>query len=145
MIDGAFLQAPLSPILPPFEAFDPIIAEPIAPKKAPEKIECQCVKFLRIRLGLAVQGNADTLKPNIPFSQATVGDIILLKYGRTSHAVLLEGFTSTGNYLTHGSNYPIECKESFIELDPSSKKIIGFLRPLQKPAPSSYASMLVSQ
>src|SRR3990167_1158472 len=53
---------------------------------------CYCVLWLRNQMGVNIKGDAVTLYPNISTWNVDVGDVLLLQYGRVSHAALVIGF-----------------------------------------------------
>ena|SRR3990167_7865669 len=53
---------------------------------------CFCVQYLREVHGVNIKGDAWTLKPNISRWNVDVGDVLLLQYGKVSHAALVIGF-----------------------------------------------------
>lgn len=52
-------------------------------------VKCQCVLALRELKGVYIRGDAVTLKPNVPLNAAIKGDVLLLRYGKVSHAALI--------------------------------------------------------
>ena len=53
---------------------------------------CECVRYIREVHGVNIKGNASTLSPNISMCNVDVGDVLLLRYGKVSHAALVIGF-----------------------------------------------------
>lgn len=52
-------------------------------------ITCECVRYLREVLGADIRGDAWTQVPNKPTQNVEVGDVLLTKYGKVSHASLV--------------------------------------------------------
>jgi len=53
---------------------------------------CECVRYLREVHGVNIKGDAWSLKPNLSRWNVDVGDVLLLQYGKVSHAALIIGF-----------------------------------------------------
>lgn len=105
-----------------------------APTGPVDEVLCQCVLYLRLRHSVPIYGNADTLKPNIPLSQATVGDVLLLDYHGLAHAALITGFGAKGP-IVFEANYHA-CQESVREVDLSREQLRGVVRTALPSLPS---------
>ena len=55
-------------------------------------VQCFCVQYLREVHGVNIRGDAWTQKANIPFKNMDVGDVLLMKIGRSYHVALILAF-----------------------------------------------------
>ena len=55
-------------------------------------VNCECVRYLREVHGVNIRGDAWTQKANIPFENMDVGDVLLMKIGRSYHVVVILAF-----------------------------------------------------
>jgi hypothetical protein len=63
-------------------------------------VTCECVRWLREERGIAIRGNAWTIKPTHSIKMATEGDVLLTTEGR-GHAAEIVGFEGEVNMGTY--------------------------------------------
>jgi hypothetical protein len=98
-----------------------------APRTAVEPVECRCSQYLRERRGIAIRGNADTIRPNITPGDAGISDVIIFSYKNGDHVAEIIGYTEKG-WLVHESNYS-PCKITERDISMRDPAIRGFYRP----------------
>lgn len=103
-------------------------------------LQCECVRAIREIKGVNIRGDAWTLKPNTPLYDIHVGDVVLMKYGKVSHAAYVTAVETKGDAMDDGSYYtrPIaislweanysDCKITTRVLSISDEHIRGILR-----------------
>jgi hypothetical protein len=90
-------------------------------------LECQCVRFLRERLGVNIRGDAHTIAPNTPLGDIGIGTVILFDYGDISHAALIIGLNRDIATI-HEANWR-HCTETVREVSIYDPSVRGFFRP----------------
>ena len=116
-----------------FEVEQPVVIAPLTEKTLHEEVSeahCNCVVYLREERGIAIRGDAKDIEPNIPFSQAQVGDVLLVKYksGET-HAGQIIKWSGKGAFIHSANLTPCEVTDE--EVDFSRVKVIGAYRPIE--------------
>ena len=111
---------------PGFPASSSPIAIPAAPAVA-ERVECLCVAYLRERLGVPIHGDADTLTPNTPLPDITIGTVVLFDYGNIQHAAVI--ISMHRDELTVAEANFKKCEEGIRTVKYSDPSIRGFFRP----------------
>lgn len=96
------------------------------PQNAP-KIECYCVKALRLKLGINIHGDAEDIIPNTPLGDIGIGTVILFDYGSVHHAAVIIGLNRDIATL-HEFNYR-ECEETIREVSIYDTSVKGFWKP----------------
>ncbi len=101
---------------------------PEQPKKAlSSDLECFCVKWLREKMGVPIKGDADTLIPNTPLGDITIGTVVLFDYGNISHAAIIIGL-HRDEMTVHESNWR-HCRETVRTLKLTDPSVMGFYKP----------------
>ena len=96
--------------------------------------KCECVRFLREEMGVNIKGDARTIFPNASMWNVNYGDVLLLRYGKVSHAAQVIGFT-----WVEGRQEPLtmrvieanyeRCKVSIRDIKWNSPEIRGLYKP----------------
>ena len=95
---------------------------------------CFCVLFLREEMGVNIRGDAVQQISNISKWNVDVGDVLLLQYGKVSHAALILGFEWEEGRQTPKSFKIIEankvrCKVTIRDIAWSDEHIRGIYNP----------------
>lgn len=118
-----------TPISMPLQATSTETVTPTeSSKKASQSnLECECVRWLRERHNVPIRGDADTLVPNTPLGDITIGTIVLLQYGDVSHAAMIVSTWRDELRLLEANFIPCTASERTIKNnDPHIK---GFWKP----------------
>ena len=94
-------------------------------------VRCECVRALRVLMGIEISGNAWKIIPNKPLAEVLEGDVILFDYGgyMKDHAALNIGFDPKrrGMWVWECNYKECECGTRFVSFsDPTIK---GLYRP----------------
>lgn len=101
---------------------------------------CWCVQWIRATFDVDIHGDARTLIPNTPLKNIDHGDVLLLRYGRTSHAVYTLGFEGTRRFSSYTAPAFIiiadanfrRCKSGIRRIAIDDARIEGVLRPKER-------------
>lgn len=130
IVDDVALVAP-SP-LPAILSIEPspeIALVPPVATSTPESVYASCVRFLRVVKGLALPriAYAKNLTPNIKYSEATIGDVIIFSFAPHGHLAQIIGINKAGWVVDQANKRAGKRTQEIIEWD--NPFIVGFYRP----------------
>ena len=102
-------------------------------------VNCECVRYLREVHGINIRGDAVKHRPNLPFENLDVGDVLLMRIGKTAHDALIVGFEEqvewrgmiAPRYIwITDTNAVKPCTPSTRKIQIDDEDIVGIYRPL---------------
>lgn len=111
------------------ETPDPIEipAEPRVREAPTDRVECRCVSYLRIKLGVPISGDAKDIVPNTELADITIGTVILFNYDGVFHAAVIISLHRDEAVILE-SNYR-HCEETRRTIKLSDPAIRGYYQP----------------
>lgn len=128
----ALVQEPTTTIatLEPATTTQPTPQEETCPG-LPGSLECYCICWLRLHLGVNIKGDAKDIEGNVGLYEAHLGDVLLLHYqdGR-AHGALITGYATKGWQIQHAyQDKTGKCGSHIDYIYQGDPRIYGVYRP----------------